>query len=103
MTEAASDHVAEYKMFSEDMAKKGAKIIKLEDTNNEDPAKALATALETVDLFDGTVVIVWQNNRDLATLTGVSTYLGIWAAALALILGGIVTILIRRRKYSKEC
>ena len=78
------------------------KIIKLEDTNNEDPAKALATALETVDLFDGTVVIVWQNNRDLATLTGVSTYLGIWAAALALILGGIVTILVRRRKYSAE-
>jgi len=102
VTEAASDHIAQYKMFSEDMAKKGAKIVTKEANNGAEAAKILATAKETVDLFDGTIVVLWENNRDIATLTGVQTYLGIWAAALALVLAGIVTILARRRKYSAE-
>ena len=71
VTEAASDHIAEYKLFSEDMEDKGAKIVKAEDSNGADAGKTLATALETVDQFDGTVVILWENNRDLATHTPV--------------------------------
>ena len=100
VTEAASDHIAQYKMFSEDMEKKGAKIVTKEANNGAEAAKILATAKETVDLFDGTIVVLWENNRDIATLTGVQTYLGIWAGALALVLFGIATILVRRRKYS---
>ena len=95
VTEAASDHIAEYRIFSEDMADKGAKIIKAEDSNGADAGKILATAVETVDLFDGTVVILWENNRDLATLTGVQTYIGIWAAALALVLAGLSGLIIK--------
>ena len=89
-------------MFSEDMADKGAKIVTEEANNGDEAAKILATAKETVDLFDGTIVVVWENNRDLATLTGVKTYLSIWAAALALVLAGLVMVLARRRRYASE-
>ena len=99
VTEAASDHVAEYRMFSEDMAGKGARIRVKEASNSAEAAELLSTAKETVDLFDGTVVVLWENNRDLATLTGVRTHLGIWAAAFALVLAGIAAIVIRRRRY----
>ena len=102
VTEAASDHIAEYRMFSEDMAEKGAKIIKAEDSNGADAGKALATAAETVDLFDGTVVILWENNRDLATLTGVTTYTGIWAAAFAAVLAGLALVISMSRRRAAE-
>ena len=102
MTEAASDHISQYKMFSEDMEKKGSKIVMKEANNGAEAAKILATAKETVDLFDGTIVVIWENNRDLATLTGVQTYLSIWAAALAVVLAGAAVILARRRRYSAE-
>ena len=102
VTEAASDHIAEYRMFSEDMADKGAKIIKAEDSNGADAGKMLATAVETVDLFDGTVVILWENNRDLATLTGVITYTGLWAAAFAAVLAGLALLVIKRRRYASD-
>ena len=102
VTEAASDHVAEYRMFSEDMADKGAKIIRSEDSNGEDAARPLTTAAETVDLLDGTVVILWENNRDLATLTGVITYTGIRAAALAAVLACMAAMVIYRRRYAAE-
>ena len=102
VTEAASDHIAQYRMFSEDMEKKGAKIVTKEANNGAEAAKILATAKETVDLFDGTIVVLWENNRDIATLTGVRTNLGIWAGALALVLAGILPILARRRRYASE-
>ena len=102
ITEASSDHVAEYKAFSEDMAEKGAKIVKASGSNGEDVAKELSTALETVDLYDGTVVIVWENNRDLATLTAVQSNLEIWALATALVLAGMTALLIRHTKYRQE-
>lgn len=103
VTEAASDHIASYKMYSEDMAEKGAKIVKAEDSNGSEEAKALATATETVDLFDGTVVILFENNRDLAAITG---YAGIdyrvYAAVLAVLMAGTAFIVIsgknRRRR-----
>lgn len=99
VTEAASDHIAEYRIFSEDMADKGAKIIRAEDSNGADAGRILATAVETVDMFDGTVVILWENNRDLATLTGMTTYTGIQAGAFALVTAGLVWMLIRRKRY----
>ena len=102
ITEAPSDHVAEYKVFSEDMADKGARIVKLEGSNGEDAAKALSTALETVDMFDGTVVVLWENNRDLATLTAVRSYLGIWAFALALVLTVTAALIIKSKRYREE-
>ena len=102
VTEAASDHVAEYRVFSEDMADKGAKITKAGDSNGADADKALSTAVETVDMFDGTVVILWENNRDLATLTGIGTYTGIWAAALAIVLACLAGLLTGRRHYAEE-
>ena len=102
ITEKASDHVAGFRLFSEDMADKGAKIIQASGSNDEDAAKELATALETVDLMDGTVVVAWENNRDLATLTAVPSYLGIWACAAALLLAGLVMLLIKRKNYREE-
>ncbi len=102
ITEASSDHVAEFRAFSEDMAEKGAKIVMESGSNGEDAAKELSTALETVDLFDGTVVVVWENNRDLATLTAVQSYLGIWALATVLVLAGTAILLIRHTKYRHE-
>lgn len=102
ITEAASDHVSEFKAFSEDMANKGAKIVQAEGSNGEEAAKELLTAVETVDLFDGTIVILWKNNRDLATLTAVKSYLGIWAAALAIVLAGTLVLLAKSRRYADE-
>lgn len=102
VTEAASDHVAEFRAFSEDMADKGAKIVTASDSNGENVAKELSTALERVDLFDGTVVIVWENNRDLATITAVQSYLGIWACALAIVIAGTITLLIKHTKYKED-
>jgi len=101
VTEAASDHVAEYKMFSEDMADKGAKIVTKQANNGAEAAKILATAKETVDLFDGTIVVLWKNNRDLATITGIQTRLGIWAGALSVTLAALIALIARRRKFAK--
>ena len=84
------------------MADKGARIGKLEGSNGEDAAKALSTALETVDMFDGTVVVLWENNRDLATLTAVRSYLGIWAFALALVLTVTAALIIKSKRYREE-
>jgi hypothetical protein len=102
ITEEPSDHVAEYKVFSEDMTDKGAKIIKAEGNNSAEAAKALSTALETVDMFDGTVVVLWENNRDLATLTAVRSYLGAWACALVITIGGAIVLISKKKKYEGE-
>ncbi len=102
ITEAASDHVAGYRVFSEDMADKGAKIVMPEGSNGEEAAKALSTALETVDMFDGTVTVLWENNRDLATLTAVRTFTGIRVLALTIVLAGTAALLARRKRSREE-
>ena len=102
ITEAPSDHIAEFRAYSDDMADKGAKIVLTSASNGEDVAAELSTALETVDIFDGTVVIVWENNRDLATLTGVQSYLGIRACAMVLVLAGMAALLIKHTKYKED-
>lgn len=103
ITEAASDHAAGFKVFSEDMEKKGAKIVKAAGSNEEETEKALATALETVDLCDGTVVVIWENNRELAVLTGITgaDYM-VYAVSLAVLLTAAFAIIRRRRKYAGD-
>lgn len=103
ISEAPSDYKGKFRVFSEDMADKGAKITQPEGTGKEDDEDPLATAIETVDLFDGTVIVFWENNLEIATLTAVQSYTGIWAIALALALAvpAVLTALImagRRRE-----
>ena len=65
--------------------------------------KALATAMETVDLSDGTVVVLWENNRELAALTGVAGLdYQVYAVSLALILLAAFAIIRRHRKYADD-
>ncbi len=63
ITETASDHIARFEVFSEDMADKGAKIDKASGSNEKDTEEDLATAFETVDVLDGTVVVAWENSK----------------------------------------
>ena len=64
ITETASDHVASFEVFSEDMEDKGAKIEKVSGSNEDDIEEDLTTAFETVDVLDGTVVVAWENSKD---------------------------------------
>ena len=103
VTEASSDHEAGFRVFSEDMADKGAEIVQASGSNAEDVSKDLSTALETVDLFDGTVVIAWENNRDLAALTGIAgPDYKVYAAALAAFAVIALALAGRRREYTEE-
>ena len=63
ITETASDHVARFEVFSENMADKGAKIAKASGSNEDDTEEDLTTAFETVDILDGTVVVAWENSK----------------------------------------
>lgn len=103
ITEAPSEHAAEFRVFPEDKADRDAVIVQASGSNSEDVTKELSTALETVDLFDGTVVISWENNRDLAALTGIGGIdYGVYAASLA-VLPAIALIIVRRRRaYTAE-
>ena len=72
ITEAASDHVAGFRLFPEDMDEEDAKIIVREASNEGEARKILSTAEETVDSMDGTIIVLWENNKDQATLTGLA-------------------------------
>ena len=58
--------------------------------------------METVDIYDGTVVVLWENNRDLATVTAVKTDMGIQALAGALILAGLAVMIAYRMKHTER-
>lgn len=97
VTEAASDHVAGFRLFPEETENEGAKITVREGSNSEEASKELSTAEETVDLSDGTIVVLWENNRDLATLTGVSVPdYSVYAAVLVLLV--LASVLIIRKR-----
>ena len=102
ITEKPTDYVTGFRLFSEDMADKGAKILQTSGNNAEDISKELSTAFETVDLLDGTVVVLWENNRDLATITAVQSYFGIWAFAMVLVLAGLVMLIKKHNRYREE-
>ena len=101
ITQEPSDHVAGFRLFSEDMADKGANIIR-DHGSSEDASKALSTDFETVDLFDGTVVVLWENNRDLATITAVQSYISIWAFAMTLVIAGLIMLIKKHTGYIDE-
>lgn len=105
--EAASDHVPQYDIVSTNKATTGdmAVIKKAEDKslNATNSNQTLATDVEFVDRYDGTVVIIYQNNRDLATVTGVVglDYM-VYAVILLLLMGSAYAIIKRRREYADE-
>lgn len=70
---------------------------------NTDANKELSTETEFVDRYDDTVTIIYQNNRDLATLTGIAglDYM-VYAAALAMLSAAAFIIVRRRREYAEE-
>ncbi|MBQ9015002.1 MAG: InlB B-repeat-containing protein [Firmicutes bacterium] len=93
VTEAASDHVASYTIAAEDG---GATIAKDRDTNGNLSAKALVTQVETVELHEDLVHVVYRNNRDLATTTAVPGYYRYYAVALLILLAALALLLWRR-------
>ena len=48
------------------MKDKGARIVHPEGSNAKEPERSLSTAIEQVDLFDGTVIVSWENHREKA-------------------------------------
>ena len=104
ITEKASDHTAAFTITSEDMENKGAKIAKASGSNSADTSKDLATALETVDLLDGTIVVKWENSRHIITpetgdMSGLAVYSGLTAIAATAL---VVFAAGRRRNKRKE-
>lgn len=105
VTEAASDHVPQYTIVSTNKAESGNKAIiqKAADKTTNASNKSLATAREYVDRYDGTVTVLFENNRDLATVTGIAGLDYMLYAAFALVLILATAGIIRRRKlYAEE-
>lgn len=126
VTEQASDHVAQYNIVSTNKNTMSEQFLKVRGAGdpavftetghtpggndashlgkaNSDANTALSTEVEFVDRFDGTVTIIYQNNRDLATLTGIAglDYM-VYAASLAALSAMAFVIIRRRREYAKE-
>lgn len=104
ITEAASDHVPQYDIVSTNQAAGGNApvIVKSADKTIKASNTALSTGLEFVDRYDGTVTIVYQNNRDLATVTGVPglDYM-IYTAAILILAAAAYAIVRRGRRYEE--
>jgi len=98
--EAASDHVAKYAVTSSnnETGAQGAVIASAAGTNDNISNQELTTGTETVDRGDGTVTILFTNNRDLATITGVPGLSYTIYAGIALLLAAAAAAIIRRRK-----
>ena len=64
--ESPSGHETSFEVSSEDMKDKGARIVSPEGSNAKEPERSLSTAFEQVDLFDGTVIVSWENHREKA-------------------------------------
>lgn len=100
ISEAASDHVPQYEVVSTNKAEgdAAAVITKAADKTITASNTALATGIEFVDRTDGTVVVLYENNRDLATITGIPALDYMVYALIALILGLAAYGIIRRRR-----
>lgn len=113
--EQASDHVAQYNIvstntgtankpvFTETGHTPGGNDAAHLGRANADAGAELSTETEYVDRYDGTVIITFRNNRDIATLTGIAgiDYM-VYAAVLAVLAAGTVFIVRRRREYAEE-
>ena len=113
--EQASDHVAQYNIVStnKDTANKalftetghtpGGKDAAHLGAANKDANTELSTKVEFVDRYDGTVSIIFENNRDIATLTGIAGLdYAVYAAVLAVLVMTASMIVRRRREYADE-
>lgn len=100
INEAASDHVASYTVTSADDTdgEQTSVIVSASGTNQTQCEKALSTAVETVDRDDSTVTILFRNNRDLATITGVPGTSGMTYAGIAILLAAAAYLIVRRRR-----
>ena len=104
ITEAASDHVAQYNIASMDEPD-NCTIVKKHDTNHTaGSAKPLSTARETIDPNDGMIVITFQNNRDLAPVLGTGDNMPVWFAGLGIItaIASIIGWSMHRRRKLKR-
>ncbi len=126
--EQASDHVAQYNIISSNNSGAGGAICAKKAVGyrevpvftetghtpggnddahlgkaNKDANAELSTETEFVDRYDDTVTIIFQNNRDVATLTGIAglDYM-VYAAVLALLFAAALMIVRRRREYAEE-
>ncbi len=113
--EQASDHIPQYNIMSTNRnTDKRALFTETGHTPggsdpahlgkaNEEADTELSTETEFVDRYDGTVIILFQNNRDLATVTGIAglDYMA-YAATLAVLTLSAVVVIRRRREYSEE-
>ena len=103
--EDASDHVASYRIRSSNTASgsEAAVIATVDGSNGTVSDQELATAQETVDRYDDTVTVLFTNNRDLATVTGVPglDYMA-YASAGLLLAAGLMMLVRRRKRYEDE-
>lgn len=120
ITEAASDHVASYVLSSagpsdttdpihtdysagtDDSGQSTSRFVSTSAANSASDT-ALTTGNETVEKKDGTVTVLYKNNRDIATITGIPglDYI-IYAAAAAIVVLIAYLIIRRRREYDDE-
>ena len=96
ITESASDHIASYSLRA---TGDNAIISKSHDSNSA-KGESLATATERMDANDGNVTVIFTNTRNMATETGIYSYLKYWIAlaGLLLLFGGYM---IHRRRKTK--
>lgn len=113
--EQVSDHVAQYNIvstntstadkpvFAETAHTPGGTDAAHLGKANDDAGMELSTETEYVDRYDGTVIITFRNNRDIATLTGIAgiDYM-VYAAVFAILTAGTALIFRRRREYAEE-
>lgn len=126
--EQASDHVAQYNIVSTNKGDDGPGVLLLKASPsgglpvftetgytpggndagylgkaNKDANTELSTEIEFVDRYDETVTVIFRNNRDLATITGISgiDYV-VYAASLAILAMIAAVIIKRRREYARE-
>lgn len=96
-TEAASNHIASYKLSGTGAAPVIVSGAKANPAQNAQ----LACSEETVDVEDGTITEAYTNTRNLTTITGVPgmDYIAYGVAGI-LVLG--IALMIRRRRYSDD-
>ena len=110
--EFASDHVPQYNIVSSNKASSGNMAVFTETGHtpggdlgvvNRGSNTELSTKEEFVDRYDGTVTVIFQNNRDLATVTGVPglDYM-VYAACLAALISVALIVVRKRRIYAEE-
>lgn len=126
--EQPSDHVAQYNIVSSNMSAGGGSDLpdikaagysympvfaETEHTPggtdaahlgkaNSDANKELSTETEFVDRYDDTVVIIFKNNRDLATITGIAGLDCMVYAAVLAVIGMMAFVIVRRRREYAE-